>query len=259
MTSPNGPSVNDPGRVGAGGTGGPGRRSTVIAPHAPGNHSTLSTRRTTTGTDADDLELIAAYHASGDSELLEELINRYRRFARAKARGYFLIGGDSDDVEQEALIGLYKAVRDFRAEHQASFRAFAELCIKRQIITAIKTATRQKHQPLNSYLSISGGRSGDDSADNGVDEILLSHTDLDPCDTVVAAERMLSMRRSMDDLLSGLEVEVLRLYVEGKSYQEIGDQLGRHTKSIDNALQRIKRKLDGQLDAVVGVVAANVA
>ncbi len=180
--------------------------------------------------------------------MLEAIIARYRRFARAKARGYFLIGGDSDDVEQEALIGLYKAVRDFRAEHQASFRAFAELCIKRQIITAIKTATRQKHQPLNQYQSISGGRPGEDSTESAVDEILVSHTDADPCDTVVADERMRRMRDSMDRLLSGLEVEVLRLYVEGKSYQEISDQLGRHTKSIDNALQRIKRKLDGNLD-----------
>lgn len=210
--------------------------------------------------EADDADLIARYHDRGEQDVLEEVINRYRRFARAKARGYFLIGGDSDDVEQEALIGLYKAVRDFRTGHQAGFRAFAELCIKRQIITAIKTATRQKHQPLNSYLSISGGRPGDETNDSAVDEILVSHTDVDPCDTVVADERWLSMRRSMDELLSGLEIEVLRLYLEGKSYLEIGDQLGRHTKSIDNALQRIKRKLDGQFDpAEEEGLAANVA
>ena len=206
-----------------------------------GNHRT-------TLTDHDDIDLITRYQTDGDAEVLEALIGRYRRFARAKARGYFLIGGDSDDVEQEALIGLYKAVRDFRAEHQSSFRAFAELCIKRQIITAIKTATRQKHQPLNSYLSISGSRPGDDQVETPVDEILVSHSAADPCDTVVADERRSSMRRSMDDLLSDLEVEVLRLYIEGQSYQEIGARLGRHTKSIDNALQRIKRKLDGKLD-----------
>ncbi len=206
-----------------------------------GNHRTIHP-------DHDDTELIARYQHDGDAEVLEALIGRYRRFARAKARGYFLIGGDSDDVEQEALIGLYKAVRDFRPEHQSSFRAFAELCIKRQIITAIKTATRQKHQPLNSYLSISGSRPGDDNVDPPVDEILVSHTAADPCDTVVDDERRSSMRQSMDALLSDLEVEVLRLYIEGQSYQEIGERLGRHTKSIDNALQRIKRKLDGQLD-----------
>ena len=208
----------------------------------------MGNRRTTIASDAGDAELAERYQRHGEPEVLEVLISRYRRFARAKARGYFLIGGDSDDVEQEALIGLYKAVRDFRPDHQASFRAFAELCIKRQIITAIKTATRQKHQPLNQYQSISGVRPGDEAGEAAIDEILVSHTDADPCDTVVADERMARMQDSMDRLLSGLEVEVLRLYVEGKSYQEISDQLGRHTKSIDNALQRIKRKLDGKLD-----------
>ncbi len=205
-------------------------------------------RSTTVHADTDDAVLVERYQSTGEPEVLEAIIARYRRFARAKARGYFLIGGDSDDVEQEALIGLYKAVRDFRAGHQASFRAFAELCIKRQIITAIKTATRQKHQPLNQYQSISGPRPGDEAGESAIDEILVRHTDADPCDTVVAAERLQGMRESMDRLLSSLEVEVLHLYVEGKSYQEISDQLGRHTKSIDNALQRIKRKLDGSLD-----------
>jgi RNA polymerase sporulation-specific sigma factor len=208
----------------------------------------VGNRRTTIGPETGDAVLVERYQRDGEPEVLEMLIGRYRRFARAKARGYFLIGGDSDDVEQEALIGLYKAVRDFRPEHQASFRAFAELCIKRQIITAIKTATRQKHQPLNQYQSISGVRPGDDAGDASIDEILVSQTDADPCDAVVAGERMAGMKQSMDELLSGLEVEVLALYVEGKSYQEISDELGRHTKSIDNALQRIKRKLDGKLD-----------
>jgi RNA polymerase sporulation-specific sigma factor len=209
----------------------------------------VANRRTTVLVDVTDCELIARYQETGCAATLEQIINRYRRFARAKARGYFLIGGDSDDVEQEALIGLYKAVRDFRPEHQASFRAFAELCIKRQIITAIKTATRQKHQPLNSYLSISGTRPGDDSSDAPVDEILVGHSDDDPCEALVADERMQGMERSMQALLSTFEVEVLRLYVAGRSYQDIGDHLGRHTKSIDNALQRIKRKLDGRLDS----------
>ena len=194
---------------------------------------------------ADDV-LVARFH-SGCDEALQALIERYRRFARAKARGYFLVGGDADDVEQEALIGLYKAARDFRAEHQASFRAFAELCITRQIITAIKTATRQKHQPLNQYVSISGVRGSDDPGEYSVEELLHGHHGADPAERVVADERMTRMRVSMADMLSGLEVDVLRLYVEGKSYQEIGEQLGRHVKSIDNALQRIKRKLDQHL------------
>ncbi len=210
----------------------------------------MGNRRTIIAADIEDVALVERYQRRGEPEVLEALISRYRRFARAKARGYFLIGGDSDDVEQEALIGLYKAVRDFRPDHQASFRAFAELCIKRQIITAIKTATRQKHQPLNQYQSISGVRPGDEAGESSMEEILVSHADADPCDAVVAGERMRRMHDSMDRLLSGLEVQVLRLYVEGKSYQEISDQLGRHTKSIDNALQRIKRKLDGQLEDV---------
>jgi len=194
---------------------------------------------------ADD-ELVARFR-DGDTAALETLLERYRRFARAKARGYFLVGADSDDIEQEGMIGLYKAIRDFRAERQASFRAFAELCITRQVITAIKTATRQKHQPLNQYVSISGVRGGDDPGERTVEDLLDDHNIADPADQVVSNERMDDMRRSMAEMLSGLEVDVLRLYVEGKSYQEIGEQLGRHVKSIDNALQRIKRKLETHL------------
>jgi RNA polymerase sporulation-specific sigma factor len=196
---------------------------------------------------ADD-ELAARYQ-SGSREALEVLIERYRRFARAKARGYFLIGGDADDVEQEALIGLYKAARDFRPGHDASFRAFAELCITRQIITAIKTATRQKHQPLNQYLSISGVRGGDDAGERSVEELLLTSEGdgTDPADRVVQDQRMRRMGERMGEILSALEIEVLELYVAGKSYQEISEHLGRHVKAVDNALQRIKRKLDQHL------------
>jgi len=199
-------------------------------------------------TDLTDLELVERFQ-SGCQDALQVVITRYRRFARAKARSYFLVGADSDDVEQEALIGLYTAARDFRPEHQSSFRAFAELCITRQIITAIKTATRQKHQPLNQYLSISGVRGGDDPGERSVEELLHNHHETDPADHVVSGERMAAVRETMARMLSELEVDVLRLYVEGKSYQEIGEQLGRHVKSIDNALQRIKRKLDGHLKA----------
>ena len=194
---------------------------------------------------ADD-ELVARFR-DGDQDALRVLLERYRRFARAKARGYFLVGADSDDIEQEGMIGLYKAARDFRPERQASFRAFAELCITRQVITAIKTATRQKHQPLNQYVSISGVRGSDDPAERSVESLLDDHNVADPAEHVVSSERMDDMRQSMAEMLSGLEVDVLKLYVEGKSYQEIGDQLGRHVKSIDNALQRIKRKVDAHL------------
>lgn len=195
-------------------------------------------------TDLTDIELVARFQ-SGCQDSLQVVITRYRRFARAKARSYFLVGADSDDVEQEALIGLYKAARDFRPEHQSSFRAFAELCITRQIITAIKTATRQKHQALNQYVSISGSRSGDDSNERTVEELIHVHRHgSDPADRIVADERFDAMRDRLAEVLSPLEVDVLTLYVEGKSYQEIGDHLDRHVKSIDNALQRIKRKLE---------------
>ncbi len=196
--------------------------------------------------DTSDDELVARFQA-GDDDALATLLERYRRFARAKTRGYFLVGADSEDIEQEAMIGLYKAARDFRADRQASFRAFAELCITRQVITAVKTATRRKHQALNQYVSISVVRSGDDSSERSVEDLLYDHAQPDPADEVVSRERMVAMRRSMADMLSGLEVDVLHLYVEGKSYQEIGEQLGRHAKSIDNALQRIRRKLDTHL------------
>lgn len=197
--------------------------------------------------DLADEELVARFQA-GDQSALEVLINRYRRFARAKTRTYFLVGADADDVEQEGLIGLFKAARDFRADRQASFRAFAELCVTRQVISAIKAATRQKHQPLNRYVSISGVRGSDDPAEGAVEEMLDDHRSADPAEEVVSQEQIEAIRASMASSLSNLEVEVLRLYVEGKSYCEIGTHLGRHVKSIDNALQRIKRKLDQHLN-----------
>src|SRR5712692_653052 len=168
---------------------------------------------------ASDEELL---HRSqgGELEATNTLLDRYRRFVRAKARGYFLIGADFDDIEQEGMIGLYKAIRDYRFDRLASFRAFAELCVTRQIITAIKTATRQKHQPLNQYVSISGVRGGDDPGERCVEDLLDDHNIGDPADEVVSRERMDVMRRSMAEMLSGLEVDVLKLYVEGKSYQE---------------------------------------
>jgi len=206
-----------------------------------------------------DDELVARFQG-GDNDSLDVLLQRYRRFTRAKARGYFLIGADSDDIEQEGMIGLFKAVRDFRPDRQASFRAFAELCITRQIITAIKTATRQKHQPLNSYLSLSGTRPGEENGSGTVEEVLEAKGLIDPIEFIISMEDLRSMRRMMSEMLSKLEVEVLRLYVEGKSYQEIAEVLGRHVKSIDNALQRIKRKLECHLqDRAAADAAAELA
>ncbi|MFN2609194.1 MAG: RNA polymerase sporulation sigma factor SigH [Acidimicrobiales bacterium] len=195
-----------------------------------------------------DDDLVALFR-QGHLEALDLLFERYRRFTRAKARTYFLVGADHDDIEQEGLIGLFKAVRDYRPERESSFRAFAELCVTRQIITAIKAATRHKHQPLNSYVSLSGQRPADTGDDRTVDDLLDTHHVADPADEVVSAERMADIRTCMAEMLSRLEVDVLHLYVEGRSYQEIGELLGRHVKSVDNALQRIKRKLDAHLAA----------
>jgi RNA polymerase sporulation-specific sigma factor len=197
-------------------------------------------------TELSDDELVARFQ-SGDGESVEVLLGRYRRFARSKARAYFLVGADADDVEQEAMIGLFKAARDFQADRQSCFRVFAELCITRQIITAIKTATRHKHQPLNQYVSISSSRPDDDDSGQLADKLMGPDPVADPAEQVVSMQRMRDARRHMTERLSSLEVEVLRLHVEGNSYQEISEHLGRHVKSIDNSLQRIKRKVSQHL------------
>ena len=184
----------------------------------------------------------------GDEKAVELLLNRYRHYARAKARTYFLAGADKEDIVQEGMIGLFKAVRDFQAEKNTAFRAFAELCITRQIITAIKTATRQKHIPLNSYVSLNKPASSERGDERPLEEALVQQTIDDPADLVISSEEIASIKASMGKLLSDLETEVLQLYMDGKSYQEIADMLGRHVKSIDNALQRIKRKLEQHLE-----------
>lgn len=192
----------------------------------------------------------------GDDKAIDALLARYRHYARAKARSYFLAGADREDIVQEGMIGLYKAIRDFEAKHNTAFRAFAELCITRQIITAIKTATRQKHMPLNSYVSLNKPLIDPEVGERPLEDSLMSEAVLDPAELVISAEELANIRGSMDSLLSDLETEVLRLYMEGKSYQEIADTLGRHVKSIDNALQRIKRKLEqhipGRAAEVIG-------
>ncbi|MHB8340149.1 MAG: RNA polymerase sporulation sigma factor SigH [Mycobacteriales bacterium] len=193
----------------------------------------------------DDALVLAS--RDGDDVALAELLTRYRAFARSKARSYFLVGADREDIIQEGMIGLYKAIRDFNPELETSFRAFAELCVTRQIITAIKTATRHKHAPLNSYVSFSRPVGGDVEGDRVLADILPAVAICDPAELVISAERIRALQRHLDAVLSDLEVEVLRLYVEGKSYLEIAEVLHRHVKSVDNALQRIKRKLEGHL------------
>lgn len=194
----------------------------------------------------DDSSLIGIIR-KGDTRALDALLGRYREFVRLKARSYYLIGADYDDIVQEGMIGLYKAVRDYRWDREASFKAFSELCITRQIITAIKTATRQKHSPLNSYVSLNNPVGDSVEPDKVVMDFLVSDSALDPAEVVISCEEAESIRENFGTMLSELETEVLSLYIKGRSYQEIASDLHRHVKSIDNALQRIKRKVEQHL------------
>lgn len=190
----------------------------------------------------EDEKIVELVH-QGDSEALDFIIHKYRQFVRAKARSYFLIGADREDIVQEGLIGLFKAVRDFKDDKLTSFKAFAEICITRQIITAIKTATRQKHIPLNSYVSLDKPVFDDDS-DRTLLDMLTGSKELDPEELIINREEFDSLEDKMSELLSDLERRVLALYLDGQTYQEISEELNRHVKSIDNALQRVKRKVE---------------
>jgi RNA polymerase sporulation-specific sigma factor len=192
-------------------------------------------------------ELVVDYVHQGDTDALEYLINKYRNFVRAKARSYFLIGADREDIIQEGMIGLYKAIRDFKEDKLSSFKAFAELCITRQIITAIKTATRQKHIPLNSYVSLDKPIY-DEESDRTLMDVISGAKATDPEELIINQEEFDDIEVKMAELLSDLERKVLALYLDGQSYQEISEELNRHVKSIDNALQRVKRKLERYLE-----------
>ena len=193
-----------------------------------------------------DEELVEQVHL-GNTNALDYLITKYLLFVKVKARSYFLIGADKEDIIQEGMIGLYKAIRDFRGDKLASFRAFAELCITRQIITAIKTATRQKHIPLNSYVSLDKPMYDEDSERTLMDVITSPLSD-NPEHLMINREEYSRLEGQMSEVLSELEQQVLVLYLEGRSYNEISSLLNRSTKSIDNALQRIKRKLERHLE-----------
>ena len=187
-------------------------------------------------------EEAVALAQSGDGAALEHLLNKYKNFVRTKARSYFLIGADHEDIVQEGMIGLYKAIRDFKSEKLTSFRAFAELCVTRQIITAIKTATRQKHIPLNSYVSLNKPIY-DEESDRTLLDVISEDVPSDPEAMLIDREDLSFIEGRIGEMLSDLEKQVLALYMEGKSYVEISAAMGRHVKSVDNALQRIKRKL----------------
>ncbi len=196
--------------------------------------------------DLSDEQLIEEVH-HGNTEALDYLITKYRLFVKAKARSYFLIGADKEDIIQEGMIGLYKSIRDFKGDKLSSFRAFAELCITRQIITAIKTATRQKHIPLNSYVSLDKPIY-DEESDRTLMDVITSSESEDPVHLMINREEYSHLEEKIGEILSELEQQVLALYLDGQSYNEISEELNRHVKSIDNALQRVKRKLERHLE-----------
>jgi RNA polymerase sporulation-specific sigma factor len=202
------------------------------------------------GVNQPDDEYLVALAKQGVAEATDHMVRRYHGFVRLKASSYFLIGGDSDDLIQEGLVGLYKAIRDYRSDRESSFRNFAELCITRQIITAVKTATRNKHTPLNSYVSFSqtpaaGGEEGEPT----MADILPGSTVHDPVNQVISTEEIQSLVSCITSVLSDLESRVLSLYLDGRSYEEVAALLGCDTKTVDNALQRVKRKVGTHLDS----------
>jgi RNA polymerase sporulation-specific sigma factor len=194
----------------------------------------------------DDLYLIALAK-QGSTDALDRIVRRYYGFVRLKASSYFLAGGDGDDLVQEGLVGLYKAVRDFRSDRESSFRNFAELCITRQIITAVKTATRNKHSPLNQYVSFSTSPAASTDGEPTLDEILPGPTAHDPVNQVISSEELRSLVACLSTVLSELEARVLALYLDGHSYEAVGERLSCDTKTVDNALQRVKRKVGAHL------------
>ncbi len=211
----------------------------ATSPIAQKSHSQL---------ELDDHYLIALAK-QGRSDAYDRIVKRYYGFVRLKASSYFLVGGDADDLIQEGLVGLYKAIRDFRSDRESSFRNFAELCITRQIITAVKTATRNKHTPLNGYVSFSSSPAGAMDSEPTLDEVLAGSTVHDPVNQVISSEELRSLVACLSTVLSELESRVLSLYLDGHSYTIIGEKLGCDCKTVDNALQRVKRKVGVHLDA----------
>lgn len=192
----------------------------------------------------EDESLVARVH-DGDDVAIAVVLVRYRPLVRARARSYFLVGGDNDDLVQEGMVGLFKAVRDFDASRELSFRGFAEVCVNRQIIGAVKASTRFKHRPLSGYLSLTAPTGADGAS---VADRFAAPGLQDPADVVVSGERMRALREHLDSSLSDFEAEVLHLHLSGSSYAEMAARLGRGTKAVDNALQRIKRKLEVHLE-----------
>jgi RNA polymerase sporulation-specific sigma factor len=192
---------------------------------------------------------LIALAKQGDRVAYDRLVRRYHGFVRLKASSYFLAGGDADDLIQEGLVGLYKAIRDFRTDRESSFRNFAELCITRQIITAVKTATRNKHTPLNQYVSFSSTPAGAGDDVPTLDQMLPGPGVHDPVNQVISSEELRSLVGCLSSALSELESRVLSLYLDGYSYEQVGERLSCDTKTVDNALQRVKRKVGAHLQS----------
>jgi RNA polymerase sporulation-specific sigma factor len=196
-----------------------------------------------------DDHFLIALAKQGRKDAMDRIVKRYHGFVRLKASSYFLVGGDWDDLVQEGLVGLYKAVRDYRSDRESSFRNFAELCITRQIITAVKTSTRNKHAPLNEYVSFAQTPAAAGEGEQTLDEILPGPSVNDPAVQVISSEELHSLVGCLTSALSDLESSVLSLYLDGRSYEEIAGRLACDTKTVDNALQRVKRKVIAHLDA----------
>ena len=195
---------------------------------------------------SEDINAVLEKARRGDNDALDAIFEQYKGLVRAKTRSYFLIGADGEDLIQEGMIGLYKAIRDYKPERHASFKAFADLCVKRQIITAVYAATRQKHMPLNSYVSLSK-LAGDDQTDNFDEYVLQDNAVSNPEQLFINRETSKSFNEDLKKLLSDLELSVLSLYLDGSPYSAISKKIGKPEKSIDNALQRVKRKLEKYL------------
>ncbi len=207
----------------------------------------MSSRTSRLSPSSTDLDLVTAAQR-GDANAFDRLVDRYRRFVRSRCRGFFLVGGDAQDLQQEALIGFYKSVRDFDPTREAPFRSFAELCIHRQIISAVKAANRKKHQPLNQSVSFSARRPGEGAEEHEDDLPAVADALADPAEQFLALERLAVTHDALAASLSPLERDVLTRFVDGASYEDIASDLGRHTKAVDNALQRIKRKVGEHLE-----------
>src|SRR4051794_8533200 len=215
---------------------------------APMSSRPRSSRQANSQPELDDHYLVALAK-EGRADAYDAIVRRYRGFVRLKASSYFLLGGEADDLIQEGLLGLYKAVRDYRTDRESSFRNFAELCITRQIITAVKTATRNKHTPLNQYVSFSQTPAAAGDSDTTLDEVLPGPSTADPISQVIASEELASLVGCLSSVLSELESRVLSLYLDGHSYEVIAERLECDTKTVDNALQRVKRKVGVHLAA----------